>query len=286
MEIEKFTELTETQKDEINALEDICYEGEGLSNRAFLSNEINVDRSIPCFYLGYEKGELVCFLTTFIPESTEAEVVAFTRPDMRRKGYFRLLFTAACMELGVRGIKRMVFALEPKSLSGAAALKSFGETKLLRSEYRMVFACAPSAHAAAEESLRFEEVCERNSADFLKLECEEFGDEERSDSYIDSLLTNPRRTGYVAYEGKNPVGVYCVNYDEFPDGFIYGVVVEEKLRGKGYGRRLMTHALSVATKPTGRAILDVDSNNPAAFELYKKLGFTVTFQVDYYLKKI
>lgn len=149
----------------------------------------------------------------------------------------------------------------------------------------MVFAGAPSARAAAE-TLRFEEVSEQNSADFLSLECEEFGDEERSDSYIDSLLTNPKRTGFVAYEGEIPVGVYCVNFDEFPDGFIYGVVVEEKLRGKGYGRKLMTHALSVATKPTGRAILDVDSSNPAAFELYKKLGFSVTFQVDYYLKRI
>ncbi|NLC78695.1 MAG: GNAT family N-acetyltransferase [Ruminococcaceae bacterium] len=284
MTIEKYTELSEEQKSEIAALEEVCYAKEGLSNRAFLSNELNVDRTIPSFYLGYKDGELVAFLTTFIPEHGEAEVVAFTRPDMRRRGLFRELFNSARGEMKARGIGRMIFAKEPKSLSGAAALKSFGETKLLRSEYRMVFAGAPSAPPAG--GLRFEEICERNSEDFMRVESEEFGDADRSSNYLDALLHNSERTGYVMFEGERPVGVYCINFDEFADGFICGVVVTRELRGRGYGKKLMTHALSVATMPTGRAILDVDSENPAAFELYKKLGFKVTFQVDYYLKKI
>ena len=130
MTIEKYTELSEEQKSEIAAIEEVCYAKEGLSNRAFLSNELNVDRTIPSFYLGYKDGELVAFLTTFIPEHGEAEVVAFTRPDMRRRGLFRELFNSARGEMKARGIGRMIFAIEPKSLSGAAALKSFGETEL------------------------------------------------------------------------------------------------------------------------------------------------------------
>jgi ribosomal protein S18 acetylase RimI-like enzyme len=41
-------------------------------------------------------------------------------------------------------------------------------------------------------------------------------------------------------------------------------------------------ALMRGLKKTQTVVLDVDSNNPAAFELYKQCGFKVDFQVDYY----
>ena len=41
--------LTEAEKAEITALQDDCFREDGLQNAVFLSNELNVDRTAPCF---------------------------------------------------------------------------------------------------------------------------------------------------------------------------------------------------------------------------------------------
>ena len=69
-----------------------------MQNAVFLSNELNVDRTAPCFYLGYVKAEeksgeekLVSFLSVFFPTKEDGEIVAFTHPGFRRQGYFTAL---------------------------------------------------------------------------------------------------------------------------------------------------------------------------------------------------
>ena len=60
------------------------------------------------------------------------------------------------------------------------------------------------------------------------------------------------------------------------DFYISVVVVDEKKRGKGLGTKLIRKAIEVAKeKGCSKAVLDVDSDNGAARELYEKLGFTL-----------
>lgn len=65
--------------------------------------------------------------------------------------------------------------------------------------------------------------------------------------------------------------------------YCYGVGIIKKYRGKGLGKQLMTFILDEGLKHTNKIVLDVDSSNPAAYNLYLKCGFEVDFQVDYYL---
>ncbi len=41
-------------------------------------------------------------------------------------------------------------------------------------------------------------------------------------------------------------------------------------------------ALNEGLKKPDKVVLDVDSENSTAFNLYKKCGFQIDFQVDYY----
>ena len=64
---------------------------------------------------------------------------------------------------------------------------------------------------------------------------------------------------------------------------VYGVFVDEKLRGKGIGTCLMKHFLkdyfNIASLPL---VLNVTSNNRAAVALYKKCGFAEASRIEYH----
>ncbi|MDO5417690.1 MAG: GNAT family N-acetyltransferase [Lachnospiraceae bacterium] len=144
LRIRKPAVLTEKEKEEIRELEDEIYREEDLKNRAWLSNEINFDCSLPCFYLGYKGEQLVSFLCLFMPSCEEAEVVVYTQIKQRRKGYFKALLDAAAEVVSKAGVPEFLFNLEPQSRDGAACRDVWKADGLEYShtEYRMEYRSA------------------------------------------------------------------------------------------------------------------------------------------------
>lgn len=93
--VKKCSVLTGSEKNEILNLENMAFKEEQLENHAFLSNEINFDKNLECFYMAYDDNKLIGFLTTFIPTSNDAEILAVVHPEYRQKGCFSMLFEAA-----------------------------------------------------------------------------------------------------------------------------------------------------------------------------------------------
>ncbi|TCO70169.1 GNAT family N-acetyltransferase [Marinisporobacter balticus] len=279
MRIETTNRLTENQMTEILNLETVAFCEDTLENHAFLSNEINFDKSLQCFYMGYENDELIAFLTTFMPTSYEAEILAVTHPEHRGKGYFKKLFQSAKETLVLAGINKTLLVVEPKSKSGIAVLKTFECAKLARSEYRMFY--NGSKALPKYPDLQFFEVSNQNKEIFAEITRDAFPDLEESSNFIDTVISSKNRKGYVAYKEGIPVGVFDFNYEE-RNTFLYGVGIATPYRGKGLGKKLVGFALIEGLKKSDKVVLDVDSENPTAFNLYKKCGFQIGFQVDYY----
>lgn len=316
--------LTQEQKQEVEALQEEVYRIDKLQNMAWLSNELNFDRELCCFFLGYEGGELAAFLTLFLPSRQEGEVQAFTRNDRRNRGYFTALLKEAARVLWKASVPDILFPLEPLGESGRRYLKDLMrksdcssvrgiavsgeevskgrevsedrevskgrevsrdseisgqgesvcdclESLYSHTEYRMV--CQPSYEALPEGS-RVVRADSENLKDYLSIserECGEAGEE---------ILNSDTRAGYLLYVGQEPVAVFDMDYGK--DLFLCGVVVSEEKRGRGYGRQLVRAALNIAFEAGRELVLDVDTENPPALWLYRKVGFTPVFQVDYY----
>jgi len=82
---------------------------------------------------------------------------------------------------------------------------------------------------------------------------------------------------YVAKEGDTIFGMLSLVVFSIPTGtkaWIEDVVVDERARGKGVGKELMNHALSVA-KELGAKSADLTSrpSREAANKLYQAIGF-------------
>lgn len=279
MRIEMTNKLTENQITEILNLETVSFGEDALENHAFLSNEINFDKTVQCFYMGYENDVLVAFLTTFIPTSYEGEILAVTHPDYRRRGYFKKLFQCAKETLLLKGINKVLLVVEPKSKSGVEVLKRFKYAKLERLEYRMSY--SGSKTLIQYPNLKFFQVNNENKEIFAKITREAFPDLEDSSNFIDTVIYSENRRGYIAYKEGTPVGVFDFNYEE-GHAFLYGVAIAKPYRGKRFGKQLVEFALNEGLKKSDKVVLDVDSENPTAFNLYKKCGFQIDFQVDYY----
>lgn len=279
--------LSSKEKDDIQSLENRCNVVEGLKNRAYLSNEINFNKELPCFYMAYDHGKLKAFLTTFVPTSEVAEITGFTAPKARRKGYFKNLFLFAKEILLEAGVKKVLFQLEPNGISALKAIDSFKPTRLERSEYTM--SCKQMVDDISNNELKFIMLEEGNKDIYIKLNNEIFNevfeDQDDNENLVNAILNSDMRIAFIAYYETEPIGIFNLAYEE-EMAYCYGVGISKKHQGRGFGKQLMTFALNEGLKHTKKIVLDVDSNNPTAYNLYLKCGFEVDFQVDYYLYEL
>lgn len=293
MKITSTNILTEEQKKEIEALQKICYDFDGLENKAFLSNEINFDKNLPCFLLGYEGSKLISFLTAFMPQSQEAEIIAFTHPNYRRQGYFITLLETIIEIIKKAGVLKVLFAIEAKSQTGVDIIHNIAwqaklyppnkisYRKLNHSEYRL--SCSNNSPISLSPHLSLQLVTNENKGICSRLTDEIFQmPKGENDNFIQNAIDSKDRDAYLVFFMEKPIGIFNLNY-EGDTAFIYGLGIQPSYQHKGFGKQLLHSALNIAFTKVHKVILDVDSDNPQAFNLYIHNGFIVEFQVDYYL---
>ncbi len=273
-------QLDEAKTAEIRALEEKCREHDGLKAAVFLSNEINFDPNISCFFTCYEEQTLVGFLSLFVPTQAEAEVSAFTLPEYRKTGVFHSLLAAAREELKRYEVKRLLFVCEPQSAAAKAVITHYG-AKYEFSEYLMHFDRVTALPAPGAVALR---AAARNDLSALiSLSTRTFGDDEaEARSMLEKSMDSPEIDCYSALLNGRIIGMCNVNR-EGEELSIFGVGVEQDLQGKGYGRQMLSALLrELCEKETRKITLEVNSENAAAYHLYKAIGFSVETQFDYY----
>ena len=269
--------LTKTEKDEVIALQAKCNEFDHLKKEAYLSTEINVSRNFPSFFMGYEGNELMAFITTFMPDSSAAEITAFVHPKYRGKGYFRQLFSRVMNIYTACGVPKLQFCVEYGSRTGIEVAEHFGTTSLDRSEYTLNI----NEYDVPFESntLRLVYINTSNINTFTPYLTECYDSEEQD--VLSVAVASRDRIPFAVCDGKEPVGFFCL-LTERGKTIIHSVAVRKALRGKGYGKLLMDHATREALKTRKIAELDVDSNNPVAYHIYKSMGYREKLRVDYY----
>ena len=111
--------------------------------------------------------------------------------------------------------------------------------------------------------------------------------DEKNQAVLRKILHNIRVKKIVAHkelDGKI-IGCGCGIIENGYAG-IFDIVVQEKERGKGYGREIVEAILAEAVKlGIKKSYLQVMLNNPVALQLYKKLGYREKYQY-WYRKKI
>ncbi|MFA5447229.1 MAG: GNAT family N-acetyltransferase [Sphaerochaeta sp.] len=273
-------ELSASQQEEVEELEQWAKEEEGLQGRLFLSNRLNTDPDIPCFFLGYEHNRLVSFLCAFFPTDEEAEFSGYTHPRFRSRGHFSALVEQALTEYASLPFKQILFTAEATSASGQAYLAS-RYPHIERSEYLMLLRRDEYKPQKASGTLRVVDRMNREEAARMMSLIFEGSLEKSRDRMLVMLMQEGRRV-FIHYHDDRPVGVFNAQFEEPSSYKIYGVGVLKEERSHGYGTAMMRQGIDVLFLDATELTLEVESTNEHAIALYTALGFRPVMQVDYH----
>ena len=268
---------------QVRELERVCQEHDQLKGSLFLDPSMNVASEAPCLIAAYEKDLIIGATTFFAPSLQEAELVALTHPDYRRRGVFRSLLSAAAEQAKSLGIPDFLLVCEPQSADGVAALRGFS-LQLDHTEFalrydqslstdRLVIPDGLTLHCATQDDL----------ADMSRISAESFLEEpEHAERFLALALESETRRQYLARLNGEPVAIGALGYDN-GEATLFGLGVRTSLQNRGIGRGLVALLLREALAQGMKDILiEVDNTNARAHHLYLSCGFYPEAIYDYW----
>lgn len=297
MVIKAFKRLSPLRINQLKDLENICKEADQTLCDVFCEPSLNFTHEFPAFFYALSGGKLLGCLTLFLPGDGSAEISALVHPQAREQGVFSSLFTEARKTIKALGCTKVLLVCVPGIPATTGVLKKIG-AKHASTEYKMSLNNQKCSKAAARSSKRTASPVGKTTAksakapvllpatredlpDIAKMDALFFDSDYYSSlNWLDALFPLENTNIYKLVLGKKTIGTgaYVLEGDSCS---VFGIGLLPEYRGQGYGRLLMEQLLSKA--PAGKpVVLQVSDMNAVAFSLYKKLGFTVTAEQQFW----
>lgn len=289
----------------ISDLQNICTEKDNISLKLELDYKVKIeffnkikDWNINEFMYFYDDN-LIGYIgiCRFGELGTPLEVTGMVHPDYRQNGIFTKLFELVIYEWKRRNSEDMLILCDRKSSLGKIFIDKIG-AKYKHSEYEMFLnnsIIIPQKTFSKSVTLR--KAINKDALEISRQNRIYFGNDLVDDSNINSekIIENiimpeeEEKRGmkiYIAEIGENIIGKVNV---QLISGFggIYGLGVLPQYRHNGFGREiLMTCIEKLNEENADKIMLQVETKNVNALNLYKSCGFEETSIMDYYeLKK-
>lgn len=281
MEIKALNIIDQALTNDIRSIEAAANAYEGLHGEIYLDNSINFSRDMNWLFLAYMDSRLVGVLSLFVPTRVEAEVSAVVHLQYRRQGVFKVLLGAALVEIQKYAVPSVLLLCEPESASGKAVMAHLGARHEF-SEYAMKYDSKRTPPVSSGR-VTLQKVAFADTLAMVQMNQQVFGGSyEDNLSMVVNTLAADERVQYMALVDGTPVGMCCVSQKE-KETSIFGLGILPAYQGKGYGREMLNAILDmlIAFGPQD-ILLDVNSVNDKAFNLYKSSGFAVTSCFEYH----
>lgn len=281
--------LTKKDSEEIKNLMELCYSKDQINLKLELDYKQTVKKhSGPELkgineFMYYVDGNLVSYLGICNFGGNVLELNGMTHPEYRKKGLFQRLFQLAVMEAKNGGHKSLLLLSDEKSEAGNRFIKETGAS-YKTSEFRMKlfekpetdslqFTLNPDITLKTADKSDLKEIARQNALHFNTTE-------ESEALLLDEAMLQEGM--YMVQLNGETIGKINVEYDE-NSAFIYGFGILPEYRRKGYGKAAF-QALLYIIKGKGPLdiLLDVESKNRNALNLYKTFGFEEMSVMNYY----
>ncbi len=92
---------------------------------------------------------------------------------------------------------------------------------------------------------------------------------------VESILADPNRRAYLIAGEGHPIGYldYKLHYPERSDAIITLILIAEKYRGQGYGKRAVQDLEALLYHDVERLFAAVYGENPGAVSFWQNLGY-------------
>ncbi len=212
----------------------------------------------------YDHDALVGYLGVCSFDSAVWEVNGMVRPSYRNQGIFTELFRRLLDEFNARSPQELLLLSDKKSASGLRFIERL-HANYHHAEYDMVLNASDFEHHG--------EFVEHGGDSSSLL---------RSKSTLDVQKTDAEQHTFVGTIDGKIIG--RVRLELLPDtGGIYALEVVPEYRGHGYGRALLNWSIAKLISMRAKTvILQVDTDNARALNLYTSAGFVEESAMLYY----
>lgn len=274
-------------REEVRELETICNSYDQTRGKVNLSTDMKAVQGFRSFYMYYEE-DLLGFVEVNILDEEDVELYAFVHPEHRHRGIFKKLMDEVSKECKKFEIKELMIRHNPISDAAVPVLTAI-HAEYSYSEYQLQ---QPVSRLGLNS-----ENDNNNALDLVKLSTEEEEFYIKALMYVfdfdmdfareryEEALRDRHITTFIAFENGKRIGFFSL-YFSGSTYTIYDFGILNEFQLKGYGKKLLL-ALYEKVRRNGnhravRLILQVGSLNKVAFEMYRKYGFEIEEQLDYY----
>lgn len=286
MVIKKVNKLNKKQIKDVMELLTQCRAEEPTTITPTLTNEGNFDPDLPCMFLCEENGYLISFVSIYMPSPYYGEVVGFTFPAARQRGYFMKTWLEALKTLGPH-IEDMeiMFLTDGKSPS---ALKTFEALKM-HYEYSEYVMAKDIVYNDKGLKLTAKQLDAHDPADanaIFMMHTNIFADgKSETLTFLESTKQEFAQNFLAVRNDGKPVGIFHIALDG-DRVFLFGVGVLPHYQGRGYGKQIVQLAMNQCGETFKSMGLQVSSLNEEAVGLYKSCGFKEVSRLDYYFDEM
>ncbi|GGJ48725.1 GNAT family N-acetyltransferase [Deinococcus roseus] len=208
------------------------------------------------------------------------ELKVMVAPEFRRQGMATRMLRSMARACAVPGVQKVLGICEAASSAGQAFLQKWGVT-LDFAEYRMVLNLGQFEAPELPEGTTESQAAPEDAESIAEGARKDFGFGMNLDDLRRELREEPEPHRVLKVNGR-VVSNLRVFHTESRAG-IYAFRVHPDFRRKGLGELLMRQVLfDLQQQGYQQVWLEVNSSNPPAIALYKKLGFEVSVNYGYY----
>lgn len=281
--------LTKKDYEDVKKLMKLCYAEDSVNLKLELDYKLTVrkhsgpDMKAINEFMYYADENLVSYLGICNFGGNVLELNGMTHPEYRNKGLFQRLFRLAVLEAKNGGHKSLLLLSDEKSDTGNRFIKETGAS-YKTSEYRMELFDMPEAdspYTSLNPEITLKSADKSDLKEIARQNALHFNTTEESEVLLmdESMLQDGM---YMVQRNGETIGKISVEYDE-NSAFIYGFGILQEYRGKGYGKAALQALLHIIKeKGPMDILLDVESKNRNALNLYKSFGFKEMSVMNYY----
>ena len=281
IKITSVKELSIEQLDEIQELESACRVFDKTISSISLAQELNFHEDMDSFFFAHENDKLVGMISVFAPVEAKAELSAFVLPQKRKRGIFKALLEKAVTVLEKYEIREVYLVHDAANKAGSFALEKLGAA-LSHSEYLLVYD-KNFCSTMQNPQVSIKETYAKDQKESVRLALDIFGGEKKEwTALYAKSYTSPKVRCFAAECVGETFGICSVNNTD--DGlFLFSLGILPAFRSKGLGRSMLLAITGMlSSESPADILLEVDSGNIAAYNLYITSGFKKKVRFDYH----
>ena len=278
VQITNNNQINTQQLCEIEALCEECNYTDG-NTVAIYKHILSQNRPMPCNILCYQEKRLTGFLSTFFFYEDACEIVVMVAPDCRRHGIARQMLYKILPLIASRAIKNLIFS-SPHSLNNTwLSTEGFIYKS---SEYQMQrLKNQPVAIDAQKLVIRLATTADIETLRTIDNACFPTEPPNMSDR-LQYLLNDTNYKLFIIFKDGLPIGKAHV-FEQQDNARLTDIGILPHLQGRGFGGYLLAHCINYCLSINqSNIILDVETNNQQALNLYTHLGFSIINAYDFW----